>query len=403
MRLDDPALPAARYLVGADALDVLRVPIEATGGRLESAHVVHVRYRPGSDVVVRYSAGVSWNGAEPARETFVVASAVHGTYPDVVPLSAATPYGQVEVGVWRWPYDPVLRGLATAVTRRSVARLLDEPVEQLALKIVAYRPTDRAVVRVSRGGDDLAYLKVVAPDRVDAIARRHRALRDGGVPAPPVRLTDSEQGIVVLEVLNGPTFRELIKGSVDGDWPDPTEVDEMCAALRGCDVAGRGPNSRLADGVLHGQMLATVLPELDRLDRLVDLFATSDRPEPDGVVHGDLHEGQLIVSDGSITGLLDVDDVGPGASVDDVANLLAHLHYRDVADKAGDRDRLVEYRHALDRTATLRHGPDLVAVHTAAALVGLATGPFRIQSDGWPTLVGDLVERAERISMREVS
>ena len=42
-------------------------------------------------------------------------------------------------------------------------------------------------------------------------------------------------------------------------------------------------------------------------------------------------------------------------------------------------------------------------VHTAAALVGLATGPFRIQSDGWRTNVTDLLRLAADLSMRELS
>ena len=41
--------------------------------------------------------------------------------------------------------------------------------------------------------------------------------------------------------------------------------------------------------------------------------------------HGDFHEGQLFVAGGVITGVLDVDTVGPGRRADDLACLLAHL------------------------------------------------------------------------------
>ena len=169
MRLDDRALPAARHLVGPDASDVLRVPVEAVGGRLMSARAVQVQYRPGSDVVVRYSAQVSWDGAAPRRETLAASSTVHGLHAGTIPVSAVTASGPIEVGVWRWPFDPVVVGLAHVVAPESVAELLASvhgPLDprSVRLDVVAYRPTDRAVIRVDvEGRGTVAYLKVVDP------------------------------------------------------------------------------------------------------------------------------------------------------------------------------------------------------------------------------------------------
>lgn len=396
MRLDDPALPAARYLAGPDAIDVLRVPVEATGGRLESAKVVHVRYRPGSDVVVRYSASVSWSGADPTRETLVATSTVHGLYPDVARLTATTRDGPLEVGVWRYPFDPVLPGLGDAVTRSGAAALLGLPVADTRVRVIAYRPADRAVVRVSHDERPVAYVKVVAPGRVEPIAERHRRLREGGVPAPDIVHLDAERGLLALEPLVGPTWRELMKGS-DGTvpWPSPDDVAELCSSLAACDLPLPGPPSRITDGHLHARMLATVLPDLEGLLRpLADRFEELGKPQVDGVIHGDLHEGQLVVGPSGIVGVLDVDDAGPGASADDIGNLLARLHYREIAGTTADVDSLVGYRRELERTIGDRWPREVLADHVSAALVGLATGPFRIQAPGWPDLCGELVRRA---------
>lgn len=398
MRIDDAALPAVRFLVGDGAVEILRLPVEASGGTIESVRPVQVQYRPGSDVVVRYSARVSWQGAPARRETLVAASAVHGTYPGVVPISAETPFGHVEIGVWRWPFDPVLGGLGDAVTAPSVAELLGVPVDDVGVEVVAFRPTERAVVRVTAAGEPLAYVKVVAPVRVAAIAGRHRALRTAGVPAPELIAVDEARGLLAMRPLLGPTLRDLVKHP-DGEagavrWPPARDFVSLCGSLAGVELTGAGPASRIVDGVLHARMLSTVLPEASPvLDALGSVFEDVGAPPVDGVVHGDLHEGQVIVVDRRIVGLLDVDDAGPGATVDDVANLIARLHYRIVT-ATGPVAALDAYADALRVAALDRHDRDRLDVHTSAALVGLATGPFRIQSEGWRTAVRDLLDRA---------
>jgi len=402
VRLTDPALPAVQHLVGNGAIDVLRLPIEATGGAIESMHPVQVQYRPGSDVVVRYSAQVSWQGQPAVRETLVASSTIYGAHPGALLVSADAASGPIEVGVWRWPFDPVLVGLGDVVTSKSAARVLGIEPAGLSIDIVAYRPTDRVVVRVSRHGDPVAYVKVVPPARAGEVARRHEALISAGVPAARVDSFDGERGLIGLEVLRGPTLRELIKSDSSG-WPCGSEFLRLGEALAGARIDGAGPASHLTDGVLHANMLAAVLPDAAPvLDELANRFGAFDVPPTDGTVHGDLHEGQVIVEDGRIVGVLDVDDVGPGSSVDDLANVIARIRFRAATTHDGN-DRLVEYAASLRDVGRERHDVADLDVHTAAALVGLATGPFRIQSDGWRTTVAELLALAADLSMRELS
>lgn len=395
MELHDPALPAARFLVGDGAREILRLPVEASGGTIESLRVIQVQYRPGSDVVVRYSAQIAWHGAEPSRDTLVAASAIHRDYPGVVPITADTTDGPVAVGVWRWPFDPLLPGLADVVTAQAAGELLEIDPTRLRVSVVAFRPTERAVVRVDGPDAPVAYLKVVVPERTGAIVTRHDLLRAAEVPAPRVIVADDERGVIAMEALIGPTFRDLVKSPEPGAterWPAPEAFIDLADRFGRAELPAPGPNARLTDGILHARMLATVLPAVQgRSNELAERLEAGGAPAVDGVVHGDLHEAQVVIDDRRIVGVLDVDDAGPGAAVDDLANLLARLHYRDVT---GGSAPLVDYRTELHRIAAERHDLARLDRHTAAALLGLATGPFRIQSNGWQTDVERLVERA---------
>lgn len=400
MRLVDPALPAATHLTGPGAIDVLRVPVESSGGEILSARPVHVQYRPGSDVVVRYSAQVSWRGEPARRETLAATSTIHGVPDDVVLVTATTGSGPMEVGVWRWPYDPVLRGLGDAVTPSRAAAVVGLATGATAdLDVVAYRPTDRAVIRVSHDAGR-RYIKVVAPAAVESLARRHEALNSAGVPAPRVVDVDTGRGLLILDELSGPTLREVIK-SGSCAFPPTSAFDELADAFAASGLDTAALPSRLNDAALHARMLTAVLPECgDRLERLIERFDHADRPAADTTVHGDLHEGQIIVDGSRITGVLDIDDAGPGAPIDDRANLIARLTFRASTDPVVGP---VAQFHA-DRLTTdseTHFAPDELALHTAAALTGLATGPFRIQSDGWRTTVAGLLAVAEHLAEDE--
>lgn len=404
MILADPALSAVQHLVGPDAIDVLRLPVEAVGGNIHEARPVHVQFRPGSDVIVRYSASVSWQGNPPVRETLVASSTVRGIHEGAVVVTAETASGPIEVGVWRWPFDPILTGLGSAVSPSAAGKLLGLDPSHLSVHVVAYRPTERAVIKVASTADDSvhAYIKVVAPNTAGAIVERHDALLAAGVPVPPVTFADEPRGLLVLAPLPGPTLRQLIKGT-PGRWPSSDELDRLADRFTAAELHMTPVAAKLADGALHARMLAVVLAtQRDRLEALAQRFESAIRPEAHTTIHGDLHEAQLLVVDGCVSGVLDIDDAGPGAAVDDRANLLARLLFRALTGAANPAP-IVAYAEALRSASTRRFGTSRLDVHTAACLVGLATGPFRVQSTGWPQAVERLVDHAHQLSMRKVS
>jgi len=402
---DDEVLPAAAHLAGPRSEALLRTALSAVGGELRTSRPSHVQYRPGSDVVVRFDATVSWSGATAVKETLVAATSGNGIPPGTLPVVAESDGRELEVGVWRWPFDPLLIGLGAMVTPGSAAQRLESWVRgPIALEVVAYRPTERAVVRVTGADGVVRYVKVLPPRSVAAVVERHERLREAGIPVPVILAADEAEGWLVMEELAGDTLRLRLKNHRP-PWPSAPAFDELLSSLRSTVLPSATPvRPRTLDGIGHAAMLTTVLPDQSpRLERLQAVLApaadrAAERSGP--TVHGDLYEAQLIVEGQRFTGLLDVDDVGPGDPLDDLATVLGHLRYRQVTDRergpavGGYADAL--RRDFLDIVDRLGVDPHELDVVTGAVLVGLATGPFRIQQRGWKHEARRLLARAER-------
>jgi aminoglycoside phosphotransferase len=389
----DPLLPAAAHLTGSDADDVLRPVIAAAGGELIDCRPSHVQYRPQSDLVVRYRCRIR-RGHHDTTDTVLAATTVAGPPAGTVPIEARTPDGiALSVGVWRWPFDPTLVDLTTIVTPHLAAEQLHHLVgADLDLDVVAYRPTERAVVRV-RGNDREIYVKVVPPAATAALVTRHRLLGEAGLPVPHV--VASGDGWLAMEAISGTTLRDRLKQGARR-LPQPQRYRELLDTLTALDLPGTAPvRSRLDDARHHAAMLATILPDArGRLDEMVGrLASTTSGPRATGTVHGDLHEAQVVVDDHTITGLLDIDDVGPGDPLDDVGTLVAHLTFRAMTD--GDQRIHDHARSVRTALATGYDGAD-VDRHIAAVLIGLATGPFRIQQPDWASTTGRVLDLVDR-------
>jgi aminoglycoside phosphotransferase (APT) family kinase protein len=116
--------------------------------------------------------------------------------------------------------------------------------------------------------------------------------------------------------------------------------------------------------------------------------------QPQEVVpaHGDFYEAQLFAEDGRVTAVLDVDTAGPAERSDEWATLLAHLSVLAL-DTAG-RQRASGYADAVFAHAQRRVAAQQLRQRTAAALLGLAAGPFRAQQCGWPERTGARLDLA---------
>jgi hypothetical protein len=143
-------------------------------------------------------------------------------------------------------------------------------------------------------------------------------------------------------------------------------------------------------------MIAAALPVLDpQLRWLVGQVSSGLAGLQPGLepTHGDFHEGQLFVSNGVITGVLDIDTIGPGRRADDLACMIAHLStmQRMTAEQAAGLSRLINLWLQVFDT---RVDPAELRLRAAGVIVSLATGPFRGQEPNWEAETVRMIESA---------
>ena len=112
-------------------------------------------------------------------------------------------------------------------------------------------------------------------------------------------------------------------------------------------------------------------------------------------------EGQLFVSNGSITGVLDIDTIGPGRRADDLACMIAHLStmQRMTAEQAAGLSRLINLWLQVFDT---RVDPAELRLRAAGVIVSLATGPYRGQEPNWQAETVRMIDSAVALAQSSV-
>ncbi|MDQ3716329.1 MAG: aminoglycoside phosphotransferase family protein, partial [Actinomycetota bacterium] len=392
---DDAWASDLQLLLGGEAQGPLSALIETASGELLSfrpRQVTHQPATPGgrSSTIVQYAAQVRWAGGQVASETLVMATGGR------IPRRAAVVDGDgVRVGIWRWPFDPDLPGLASAVDADTVSALLADlgmGGGTVRLTVRAYRPGRRAVIEAS-GTRGRVFLKVVRPHRVEALHDQHRLLaRHLPVPHSYGYSTD---GILVLQALYGGSLRGALTGSAV-PLPDAGALqgllDQLPAELAETQIRG----DHLGRAAHYADVVAGCLPdERTRLDELLGHLARVDPGDhPTVAVHGDFYEGQILVNRGRVSGLLDVDTAGAGHRIDEWATVLAHLSVLGMLHPKARR--IKRYGAQLLAGAETRYSAGELRPRISAAVLGLATGPFRVLLPRWPEQTRQRIALAEQ-------
>lgn len=349
-----------------------------------------VRFVPGRLVVVQYSGSVSTDRGASRAETFVASTG------QIVPdgTSIVSSNG-IEVAVWRAQADPFLPGLRSVSSPDLAGRLLEQlgiDATGLTLRRRAYRPGRRAVMELGTPSDSV-FAKVVRPNRVADLQRVHTSLARRA-PIPASLGWSEPSGLAMLQTLEGSPLREAV---TDGEGSLPTSADfiDLLEPLQHAVTGTRQRPTLVERAVGHADFIGTIIPELSssahRLAQSIEQMAT---PEPRRTIHGDFHASQIMFNRTTITGLVDIDTVGSGEHTDDLANFLAHL---DALASARPRsaDRIAQYEADLIRGFDAIADPRQLRLRVAAALLGYAGGPFRVQEQEWRTATEERVKRAE--------
>jgi len=373
----DPAVPALQVLLGESARDVLAAAGAAAGFTVDEASASQVRYVPGRYITVQYRTKLTERSGRRSAPALVATSGID--VPDGTPIVSA---GDVAIAVWRFPRDPFLPGLAAALDQTAVTNLLTRLGAQttsVTLRARSYRATRRAVVE-ARGEAETIYMKVLRPSRIDALQKRHTSLA-GHVPIPHSLGWSRDLGIVAMQSLSGRTLRQAIEAGAL-DLPSPQALVALLDHFPepGPDASPvKGAYQRSGD---HARLIGAVLPESkQQLGDIVSRVAAATIHEPPVAVHGDFHSSQVLVDAGRVVGLVDVDTAGVGQRTDDLANIIGQLSTLTLV---SSQPRAIEAYIAqllahFDRITD----PAALRLRIAAVVLGLATGPFRVQSNDW--------------------
>lgn len=389
---------ALALLTGPDVDDLLAAALAPVGGRILRWSLRDVEHRPGRRTTATYTADTSWpDGVR--TETFGASVDPRRRRGASAPDDRlVVSDGDHTVEIWRFPYDPELPALADATIPAAVLpalRSMGVEVGDVRLRVVSYRPRKRAVIEAdsSRGR---FYVKVLRPSTLPDVRSRHDVLSAAGLPVAPV-LAARPDGLLVLGELTGTPLRQAISARAEAALA-PSEILAMLDRLP--DVVRHLPRRKpWSEHAAHyAGVVASALPEVgDWAHALADAIAVEltgygDGDEP---THGDFYEAQLIVGDGRITGLLDVDTVGPGRRADDLACLLGHLSILTVMspDGAPEVARAMDaWQPVFERTVDPRE----LRTRAAGVILSLATGPFRARDADWEEATVSRLHLVER-------
>ena len=382
----DASLPGFDELMNSPVPAPVAALYEAAGSTIESISRIQATWRPGRQLTVRYRA--LGDGGGLAGQNDLVATV--GRLPDGA-MRVEGPDGAV--ALWVVPDDPMLPGLRSALHAPTVTRLLSDlgsEQEVARCRLRSYRPGRRAVVEV-RASSSSIFLKVVPPFEVDALHERHRHLAEL-LPVPDSLGVARGLGIVVMHALPGTDLRTLLR---NGGTPIPP-VPAVAGMIRDLppprpDWSAPSPVDSMPRVV---ELLQHLLPgEGQRLDGIAETFGSTGAG-PKVPVHGDFHEAQILVDSSRPVGLIDVDTFGWGHSADDPATMLGHLHL--LAPGCRLPHQAIDLARGLNRLWDEGLDPVDLRLRTAAVVLGLATGPFRVQSSNWPEETISRIEVAEQ-------
>lgn len=372
----------------AELADLWAAVAEADGGLVHGSRITHRDVQRSSTTV---AARVDVTGADGRRgaETFCASTS------DRARGAMRMSDGHRELGVWRFPHDPALPGLAAAVDPDRMRALLARfglPAQGLTVHVRAYRPLRRAVVEL-RTSTASVFVKALRPDKVEALHHMHRAAEGGIVPES---LGWTGDGLLLLAGVGGrPLRRLLLSGNtIELERIDPADIVGTLRALPAA-FTEQGRRPGWADRARHyADVVARLHPDVgDRAHAVAD--AAESRPTwPDVPVHGDFYETQLLVSEGRLVGLLDLDTAGAGDPHDDPACLLGHLSV--LAQVKPERAPVIDrFAQRCRREFDEHWDPAALRISAAAVVLSLAPGAHRTGGRRWRSVLEQRLELAE--------
>ncbi|MGJ9373750.1 phosphotransferase [Nesterenkonia sp. CF4.4] len=396
------------FMESYDAHPPIAEAIQHTGVYATSVHLESLQHRPGAGVTGVYRvatgrpvmprggpAGAYTETSDHVDELYV------GMTTEPVPADADgvvqshSPYGRLSI--WQHPLDPSLPGLRIATDPDSVRNVWGAGRDLVSLETISYRPLRRAVIAAEFADGTRLFLKVLRARRADQLHTRHQLLLDAGIPAAvPVR--EPVLDVVALREGTGESLAEyfLADGAAGAEPEQFIELLEKLPAEVMTLPAREAWTDRLS---AYATAATSALPEAaDRIRALVEhISAALPRTDRGPVVptHGDFYEANLLMRGGEVSALLDVDSLGPGHRVDDLACFLGHLAVLPAVDARYVHVPAAFQRFAAGFSATV--DAQALRVRTASVALSLVAGARDTRRQHWQAQAEHRLSCAEAV------
>lgn len=315
-----PLSDAVREITNEYELSILQT-LRDQGVAPEYIAVFHVEPR-GDSFLAGFRVGVS-----SGEEFFIYAEP---SYARKISQEKDDKSGKSEqISVWQYPFDPKLKSLASLAQTeplRIIFSRLGLPFVPSHVELLTYRPGRRAMVKCS-GGSESAFVKALRPSRVERVVSATQLAKNSGILAPRV-LGWSPDGFAIFEALEGIELSRLSGGKTSGAAVIKTSLDSLANFSEvKTDVPSRTPIIDNYEWYFSKAFQAhpDEKSELKKLEQKIGAIKAGkiDRMVQT-TIHGDFHLGQVLVSKddhSSVSGVIDLDDMGTGFAADDVAAL----------------------------------------------------------------------------------
>ncbi|WP_206446594.1 phosphotransferase family protein [Agrococcus sp. KRD186] len=303
---------------------------------------------------------------------------------------------------WVYPQDPSLPSLPAVSYPEAAGVVLAKfgiAAEGATLRMEAYRPGKRAVLRVETAGDRW-FAKVVHPSLASTIHDLHERFQHAGV-AVPRSLGFSDAGLVLLGELQGVPAIDVFERIDRARFA--SGLDELTRHISTVRVT-IGARESLARRVgWYAERMEETAPlfarQTGRLAQLVrERYAATAVPTP-VTIHGDLHLGQIFVDErdpSAITGILDIDTAGLGDPADDRGALFGHVVVSSL-ERAATAESAQALSAFADELQAGWHGDARVAAIAATHLLGHALANAGRGEERGAASAQQLLERAQSV------
>ncbi len=384
----------------------------------ESARVVYLKYKPGTNCLAAYKVRVGGREVDVYAKTFGPGEDVkiqNALERKSLPGSLGSGRIVLEeraISVAFFPNDDKLKQLGKLAKdrRKFMARIVPDDPElwDEDLRPLRYKPERRYVAQVRAGGEPRATVKLYREDDYRTTRRNAATFADSFKKGGPLRVADllgssGKYNAVAFEWQPGRPLGEAL-----------ANPDERLGALRIAGSALAELHSHPSDGLRRldredeGEVLASLVEPLvfnsprlkGKIRALAEALAEgiSREPSPMRPIHGDFYEDQVLIGDGTAT-ILDLDEAASGDPAADLGLFVAHLE-KDAMLGCSDREAVLpaaDYLLEGYRDYGVDMDPERVRLYTAVGLFRLAPHPFRTREPEWPELTREILDRAEKL------